>query len=184
MRRRSLLLLVPVLVAAGLALAGRSPAPEARPLPPAKMERADKRIDEAGAVQVTDGDTLRIGGSRIRLHGIDAPERAQSCDGADGQRYRCGEDAKAALTRLIGGHRPACVERDRDRYGRSVAICSVAGRDLNRAMVAEGWALAYTRYSRDYEGDEAAARRARRGLWRGRFERPDQYRAERRGRRG
>ena len=187
-RSRSLLLLVPVLVAAGLALAGRSPAPDARPLPPAKAEQAGKRTGgeagaTSGAVRVTDGDTLRIGDSRIRLHGIDAPERGQSCDGADGRRYRCGEEATAALTRLIGNARPDCVERDRDRYGRSVAVCSVAGRDLNRAMVAEGWALAYTRYARDYEGDEAAARRARRGVWQGAFERPDVYRAGRRGRR-
>jgi endonuclease YncB( thermonuclease family) len=169
MRRRSLLLLVPVLVAAGLALAGR----------------ADKRSgDSGGPVRVVDGDTLRIGERRIRLHGIDAPERAQSCTDASGQSYRCGEAATAALTRLLGGRQPACVERDRDSYGRSVAVCAVDGRDLNRAMVAEGWAVAYTRYARDYEGDEAAARRARRGLWQGGFERPDQYRAERRGRRG
>ena len=97
MRRHSLLLLVPVLLAAGLALAGRSPAPDNAP-PPARTERAGKRTGAAtGAVQVTDGDTLRIGDSRIRLHGIDAPERAQSCDGADGQSYRCGEEATAAL---------------------------------------------------------------------------------------
>src|SRR5438128_6955580 len=161
MRRRSLLLLVPLLVAAGLALAGRGPAPpDLHPVPPTKAARPDKRIGEAGAVRVVDGDTLRIGAARIRLHGIDAPERAQSCADASGRRYGCGQEAAAALARLIGGTRPDCVERDRDHYGRSVAICSVAGRDLNRAMVAEGWALAYTQYSRDYVGDEAAARRA------------------------
>ncbi|HYD11549.1 MAG TPA: thermonuclease family protein [Allosphingosinicella sp.] len=184
MRRRSLLLLVPVVVAAGLALAGRGPAPsELSPVPPAKAERGGKRIggNPAGAVRIVDGDTLRIGDARIRLHGIDAPERAQSCSDADGRRYRCGEEASAALARLIGDGRPDCAERDRDSYGRSVAICTVGGRDLNRAMVAGGWALAYIRYSRDYEADEAAARRARRGVWQGSFERPDQYRAARRG---
>jgi endonuclease YncB( thermonuclease family) len=51
-------------------------------------------------------------------------------------------------------------------------------------MVAAGWAVAYTNYSRDYERDEAAARGGRRGMWRGTFARPDQYRAEQRGRRG
>lgn len=77
-RRRSLLLLIPVLVAAGFALAGRGPAPgELSPVPPAKAERADKRVGAGGAVQVVDGDTLRIGAARIRLHGIDAPERAE-----------------------------------------------------------------------------------------------------------
>ena len=186
MHRRLKLLVLPVLLAigAGLVVARRDAAPEVNAQPPVKAERSIKRTEATGPVRVVDGDTLRIGERRIRLHGIDAPERAQRCDGADGQRYRCGEEATAALTRLIGGRQPACVERDRDSYGRSVAVCSVAGRDLNRAMVAEGWALAYTRYSRDYEGDEAAARRARRGVWQGAFERPDQYRAERRGRPG
>ena len=185
MRRRSLLLLVPVLAAAALAIGGMRPDAEPAPLP--KAARPDKRIDEAdeaGAVRVVDGDTLRIGSRRIRLYGIDAPEHAQSCADAAGRRYRCGDEAAAALARLIGAERPDCAERDRDRYGRSVAVCTVGGRDLNRAMVAAGWAVAYTQYSRDYAGDEAAARRARRGVWQGAFERPDRYRAERRGRRG
>lgn len=174
MRRRSLLLLLPALAAAALAIGGL------RPDAPAKTGHPDKRIDDPGAVQVVDGDTLRIGAQRIRLYGIDAPERAQRCEGADGRPYACGAAATEALTRLIGSARPDCAERDRDRYGRSVAVCSIAGRDLNRAMVAQGWAVAYIQYSRDYERDEGAARRARLGLWRGRFERPEQYRSERR----
>jgi endonuclease YncB( thermonuclease family) len=178
MRRRSLLLLLPALVAAALAVSGM------RPDVTATTGRPDRRIDDAGAVRIVDGDTLRIGGTRIRLHGIDAPERAQSCAGADGRPYACGAAATAALTRLIGGARPDCAERDRDRYGRSVAVCTLAGRDLNRAMVAQGWAVAYSQYSRDYERDEAAARRSRLGLWRGSFERPDRYRAEHRRHRG
>ncbi|WP_395612110.1 thermonuclease family protein [Allosphingosinicella sp.] len=133
----------------------------------------------AVAVRVVDGDTLAVDGQRIRLFGIDAPERDQMCE-AGGRSYACGRAAGEALARLIGDARPACAERDRDPYGRSVAVCRIAGRDLNRAMVAEGWAVAYTRYSRDYVRDEAEARRARRGLWQGRFERPEQYRVERR----
>ncbi len=188
-RRSSLWLALPALLAlgAGLLVAGREAAPGAAAQPPAGSARAEKRAgaaaDAGGAVRVVDGDTLRIGERRIRLHGIDAPERAQSCADAGGRRWRCGEEARAALERLLGGARPACAERDRDRYGRSVAVCSVGGRDLNRAMVAAGWAVAYTRYSRDYAGEEAAARRARRGVWQGAFERPDAYRAARRGRR-
>lgn len=185
MRRSSLLLLLPLLAAAGLIVGGRgggtADAPASRS---PSTGRPDKRIGGAGEVRVVDGDTLRIGAARIRLHGIDAPERAQRCVDAGGRRYRCGDEAAAALTRLIGGGRPDCTERDRDRYGRSVAVCTIGGRDLNRAMVAGGWALAYTQYSRDYVDDEAAARRARRGVWQGSFEQPAEYRAERRGRRG
>ena len=47
-----------------------------------------------GAVTVTDGDTLRLGAERVRLHGIDAPESKQTCR-AGGETWRCG----AAVTR-------------------------------------------------------------------------------------
>ena len=195
MRRRSLLLLLPALAAAFLVAAGLRPeAPPRAPAGPVAEQGGGKRTEPDrsgrggraadGPVRVVDGDTLRIGARRIRLYGIDAPEHAQRCADAAGRPYACGEAAAAALTRLIGGRQPDCAERDRDRYGRSVAVCTLDGRDLNRAMVAGGWALAYLRYARDYAPDEAAARQARRGLWQGSFERPDQYRAERRGRRG
>lgn len=166
MYRRPLMLFLFVLALAGLVAGGIYALG-----PKDRLERAGE------TVRIADGDSFAIGGRRIRLFGIDAPERGQSCADADGRRYDCGAAAGEALTRLIGNELPRCTERDRDSYGRSVAVCTVGGRELNRAMVAEGWAIAFTRYSRDYVGDEATARRARRGLWRGRFERPDQYRA-------
>src|SRR5207253_358639 len=102
MRRRSLLLLVPLLVAAGFALAGRGPAPADLPPgpPPTKAARPNKRIGDAGAVRVVDGDTLRIGEVRIRLHGIDAPEQAQS--GAARAAGRLAGELRAA-GRVSGG---------------------------------------------------------------------------------
>lgn len=169
MIRGRTLLLVSILSAAGLVAGGI-----------AAFGVKESPRGTAATVRVADGDSFAVGGQRIRLFGIDAPELAQSCEDGSGRRYRCGQAAAAALARLIGTERPDCSERDRDPYGRSVAICSAGGRELNRAMVAEGWAIAFTRYSRDYVADEAAARRARRGLWQGRFERPDQYRSERR----
>ena len=120
----------------------------------------------SGLARVVDGDTLNVDRVRVRLHGIDAPESAQRCR-ASGRLWPCGQDATRALARRIGGRPVACEERDRDRYGRVVAVCTVAGRDLNRWMVAEGWAFAYRRYSRDYVAAEFRARAARRGIWRG-----------------
>lgn len=64
-----------------------------------------------------DGDTLDIHGQPIRLHGIDAPESRQTCL-ADGERWRCGQQAALALVDKI------------DRYGRIVAVCSVGGEDV------------------------------------------------------
>ena len=129
----------------------------------------------SGRARVIDGDTLDLGGARIRLHGIDAPESAQRCR-AQGRFWACGREATRALARLIRGKRVTCGERDRDRYGRIVAVCTAAGQDLNAWMAAGGWALAYRQYSRAYVAPERRARAARRGVWRGEFVPPWDWR--------
>lgn len=105
------------------------------------------------------------------LHGIDAPESGQICQ-AQGKPYRCGQQAALALADLIGSKTVRREERDHDRYGRTVAVCFVGGLDVEAWMVAQGWALAYRKYSSDYVGQEAAARAAQRGVWRGEFTAP------------
>lgn len=120
----------------------------------------------SGPARVVDGDTLEVRGTRIRLHGIDAPESEQRCR-TGGRRWPCGGEATRALARRIGGRPVACEERDRDRYGRVVAVCRVGAADVNAWMAAEGWAFAYRKYSRRYVAEEAAAKAARRGIWRG-----------------
>ncbi len=57
-----------------------------------------------------------------------------------------------------------------------VARCTVAGEDLEKWMVANGWALAYRRYSLDYVDEEAGARAARRGIWASAFVKPWEWR--------
>ena len=129
----------------------------------------------SGRARVVDGDSLALVGERIRLHGIDAPESAQTCV-AGGARWRCGERAARALRERIGGRAVRCEERHVDRYGRIVAVCRAGGEDLNAWMVERGFALAYRRYSRAYVDEEAVARSARRGLWRGDFVAPWDWR--------
>lgn len=132
--------------------------------------------DVAGTPRIVDGDTLEIAGQDVRLHGIDAPESRQKCK-ADGKRYPCGRRATQALRELIHGRQVRCEQTDTDRYGRIVAICyGPEGTDLNGALVAAGWALAYRRYSTRYVDEEAAARDAGRGLWRGEFVPPWDWR--------
>ena len=128
-----------------------------------------------GRARAIDGDTLDLGSARIRLHGIDAPESAQRCR-AQGRFWACGREATRALARRIRGKQVACEERDRDRYGRIVAVCTAAGQDLNGWMVTGGWALAYRQYSRAYVATERRARSARRGVWRGEFVPPWDWR--------
>ncbi len=69
-----------------------------------------------------------------------------------------------------------CEDLGRDRYKRIIARCTVAGEDLEKWMVANGWALAYRRYSLDYVDEEADARAARRGIWAGEFVKPWEWR--------
>ena len=128
-----------------------------------------------GRARVIDGDTLDVGGARIRLHGIDAPESRQGCN-ADGRRWPCGERATRELGRRLGDRTVSCEERDRDRYGRIVAVCRASGEDINAWMVRQGWALAYRKYSRAYVAEESAAKAARRGMWRGQFVAPWDWR--------
>ena len=129
-----------------------------------------------GRASVTDGDTVVIHGTRIRLHGIDAPESAQLCQDAAGKDYRCGQRAALALADRIGEAPISCEPRDTDRYGRTVAVCRKGGEDLNAWMVEQGLATAYQRYSRDYVQAETTARSLKRGLWAGTFDPPSDWR--------
>lgn len=116
------------------------------------------------AASVVDGDTIKLNGTTYRLHGIDAPEKAQVCH-RDNMDWLCGQEAAAHLRGLVAGRPVACEARDRDRYGRIVAICRAGGLDLNRAMVRAGLAWAYTQYGRDYEDAELEAQIMGSGIW-------------------
>jgi endonuclease YncB( thermonuclease family) len=131
-----------------------------------------------GRAQVVDGDTIEVAGRRVRLYGIDAPERDQACE-RDGRHYACGEEAARALVELVAGRDVRCMGRGEDQYGRLIAVCQAGGTDLGEAMVRAGWAVAFRRYAEDYVEAEAAARRAGAGLWAGRFEAPEDWRRQR-----
>lgn len=129
-----------------------------------------------GQASVIDGDTIEIHGTRIRLHGIDTPESSQWCRDENNARYRCGRDAAFALDDAIGNRVVSCVGNNTDRYGRIIAVCSVGVVDLNEYLVRAGFAVAYRKYSSDYISAEQEARAAGRGLWRGTFEMPWDWR--------
>ena len=129
----------------------------------------------AGQASVIDGDTIEIHGTRIWLFGIDAPEGGQTCRVQD-KAFPCGRRAAFALADKIGRHEVECRPKDRDRFGRIVAVCLVGGEDINGWMVAQGWALAYRHYSVDYVDQERRAQSAKAGMWQGQFEPPWDWR--------
>ena len=94
---------------------------------------------------------------RVRLHGIDTPEKTQPY--SNSARLRTEELTRGRLVRVV-------VE-DRDRYGRTVARVFVDGEDLSLILVREGLAWHYSRYSSDprLAYYELRARQKRLGLW-------------------
>lgn len=131
--------------------------------------------DVTGKAQALAGDTLEVGGTRVRLYGIAAPAWRQTCT-AGGREWRCGEEATFALAYETAEHWVRCEDRGHDADGALLAVCHVGPYDLNARMVRQGWAVADPRQTTAYAGEEAEARRAGAGLWRGEFTLPWEWR--------
>jgi endonuclease YncB( thermonuclease family) len=136
------------------------------------------RVLEGTVIKVSDGDTISVdsGGTKlkIRLYGIDAPEtpktnRKTGKINKPGQPY--GNEAWRALDDKVYQQRVRIEVRDVDKYDRLVSVVWLGNRDINREMVAEGWAWAYRKYldrphASVYMSVEEQARAKRAGLWR------------------
>ena len=129
-----------------------------------------------GIPVITDGDTIKISNSKVRLHGIDAPEKKQKCTKKK-KKYNCGTVATEALIKKIGKNTVKClIQKKKDRYNRFIGVCFVEKEDLNKWMVRNGHAIAYRRYSKDYILDEEFAKINKFGLWSGTFLKPEKWR--------
>jgi endonuclease YncB( thermonuclease family) len=126
-------------------------------------------------IQVIDGDTIHIGKLKYRFFGIDAPEIKQICE-KDNIKIQCGVIAKSVLQNKIADKIPECVVKDKDRYQRLVAECFVGKESLSRFMVREGYAVAYSQYSKDFINDEKYAKENKLGIWSMNFQVPSEYR--------
>jgi endonuclease YncB( thermonuclease family) len=126
---------------------------------------AEQGVRVRGRAVVVDGDSLVVGSERIRLYGVDAFERHQQCPAGAGRLIDCGQRAAQELARHVQDADIDCEVRDRDRYGRLVAICWAGAIELNALLVRQGWAVAYHAYSSRYAAAEMLARETGSGVW-------------------
>lgn len=126
------------------------------------------------APRVIDGDSLEIGTRRIRLMGIDAPEYQQFCQNKQKQKYPCGKESLRHLKTLIGNSPIKCTIHEKDKYNRDLCTCYVNNININAEMVRSGHAIVYL--GKEYTNEQAEAKRAKRGIWQGRFIHPRLFR--------
>jgi len=127
-------------------------------------------------LEVVDGDSLEMEGRRIRLVGIDAPEYKQYCFDAKNEKYYCGQTALEYLKSLIGEGEVDCRTKATDIYGRDLAVCYVNGKNLNLEMIRAGHAILYRNEKSAYRKAAREAKRAKRGIYQGRYMAPEIYR--------
>jgi endonuclease YncB( thermonuclease family) len=141
----------------------------------------------AANTTIGDAATIQLGGITYRLDGVDAPAIDQMCVDDHADPWTCGIEARDQLAKLIGPRAVRCDDLGPDkRHARwRVGLCTAEGDEtsLNQMMVREGLALNLEQSARTrFQGDEAAARDGRKGLWRGCFVAPQEFRrGEKRG---
>ena len=138
----------------------------------------------SGIAKVTDGDTIIIDKKKIRLLGIDAPEKKQKCSKtwltisfiSFSKDYSCGQISSDKLKKRINNKVLICKWSNKDRYKRFIAECFENKTNINAWMVRNGYAVAYTKYSKKYVAQENIAIKDKLGLWSGTFEMPWDWR--------
>ena len=138
----------------------------------------------SGIAKVTDGDTIRIEGKKIRFFGIDAPEKKQQCKKpwltisfiSFNKNYPCGQISTDKLKKKINNKLLICKWSNKDRYKRFIAECFKDKTNVNAWMVRNGYAVAYRKYSKKFVSQEIFAKKEKLGLWSGTFMMPWDYR--------
>ncbi len=137
-------------------------------------------------IKISDGDTIKVNGEKIRFGGIDAPEsyfngKKQICK-LEEKNIFCGEISKTKLIEKIGNNSVDCVlEKNKDKYKRSIGECFINGESLSVYMVRNGYALDWPRYSKGkFSKDQEFAKNNNLGIWAMKFEYPWVWRANNR----
>ena len=140
-----------------------------------------------GNAEVIDGDTIKINKDKVRLHGIDAPEKKQTCQRyfltisfiTFKKNYECGIMSKKKLQKFIENKSIKCLIRGKDIYKRKIGTCYKKKININSWMVRNGYAVAYKKYSKKYIIFEEEAKKNKIGLWQGEFQMPWEWRKNR-----
>jgi len=130
-----------------------------------------------GVPFVLSGDTLRISGQVVRLAGVEAPEADQQCGGQGREaRWRCGEQSRSQLRDLVRNKQVRC---EISGAGSPVATgtCRMGTTDIASELVSRGHVFSQQGLFSSYGRLEQDARNAKKGVWKGAAERPDEYRA-------
>ena len=138
----------------------------------------------SGYAKIIDGDTIKINSKKIRLHGIDAPEKKQTCKKpyliigifSFTKSYSCGQVSTDKLIKKINNQIIKCKIKNVDRYNRLIGECYKRNENLNAWLVSNGYAVAYRKYSKKYIQDERYAKNNNLGIWQGKFEMPWNFR--------
>ncbi|MBE6450914.1 MAG: thermonuclease family protein [Alphaproteobacteria bacterium] len=136
-------------------------------------------FDADAKVKVIDGDSILIGKKDIRLLGIDAPEYDQTCFDENGYEYDCGQESYLFLRLLVekglnNQEKVKCNKKGVDKYKRDLSECFIGKTNINLAMIKSGYAVTYRHDS--YEKEEYEAKTHKKGIWQGKFMRPELYR--------
>jgi endonuclease YncB( thermonuclease family) len=134
-------------------------------------------------IKIFDGDTIKINEKKIRFSGIDAPEsyykgKKQTCK-LDEKEIFCGEISKTKLIEKIGNNSVNCIlEKNKDKYKRSIGECFIKGESLSVYMVRNGYALDWPLYSKGkFSKDQEFAKENNLGIWAMKFDYPWVWRA-------
>jgi endonuclease YncB( thermonuclease family) len=143
---------------------------------------AGSPVSAAGLV-VRDGDTVQIGDVTYKLDGIDAPEVDQMCIDNHADAWTCGIEARNQLTALIKGRNVRCEDVNEkpntaNNRKKRVGICTAEGdtMSLNQQLVGTGFAVSGTSIKGYYRDDEAVAKEDSKGVWKGCFVAPQEFR--------
>ena len=146
--------------------------------------RSEEIKEISGYAKIIDGDTIKINSKKIRLHGIDAPEKKQVCKKpyitivffSFSKNYLCGQVSTDKLTKKINNQIIKCKIKNVDRYNRLIGECYKRNENLNSWLVSNGYAVAYRKYSKKYISNEINAKNNKLGIWQGKFEMPWNFR--------